>query len=72
MGIDLGIVMDQGMVMKISWGQGNGYGKKYGTEDKKRLGKAYRASGTQGHTHYTNLRSRESAKFTPSRGIGGG
>ena len=55
-----------------SWGQGNGYGKKYGTEDKKRQGKVYRASGTKGHTHYTNHRSRESAKFTPSRGIGGG
>ena len=55
-----------------SWRQGNGYGKKYGTEDKKRQGKVYRASGTQGHTHYTNHRSRESAKFTPSRGIGGG
>ena len=55
-----------------SWGQGNGYGKKYGTKDKKRQGKVYRASGTQGHTHYTNHRSRESAKFTPSRGIGGG
>ena len=55
-----------------SWGQGNGYGKKYGTEDKKRQGKVYRASGTQGHTHYTNHRSRESAKITPSRGIGGG
>ena len=55
-----------------SWGQGNGYGKKYGTEDKKRQGKVYRASGTKSHTHYTNHRSRESAKFTPSRGIGGG
>ena len=55
-----------------SWGQGNGYGKKYGTEDKKRQGRVHRASGTQGHTHYANHRSRESAKFTPSRGIGGG
>ena len=55
-----------------NWGQGNGYGKKYGTEDKKRPGKVYRASGTQGHTHHTNHRNREFAKFTPSRGIGGG
>ena len=55
-----------------NWGQGNGYEKRYGTEDKKRPGKVYRASGTQGHTHYTNHRNRESAKFTPSRGIGGG
>ena len=55
-----------------NWGQGNGYGKKYGTEDKKRQGKVYRASGPQGHTHYTNHRNRESVKFTPSRGIYGG
>ena len=55
-----------------NWGQGNGYGKKYGTEDKKRQGTVYRASGTQSHTHYTNHRNRESVKFTPSRGIGGG
>ena len=54
-----------------NWGQGNGYGKRYGIEDKKRLGKVYRASGTQGHTHYTNHQNRESAKFTPSRGTGG-
>ena len=55
-----------------NWEQENGYGKKYGTEDKKRQGKVKRATGTQGHTHYTNHRNRESAKFTPSRGIGGG
>ena len=55
-----------------SWGQGNHYGKKHGTEDKKRQEKVHRASGTQGHTHYTNHRSRETAKFIPSRGIGGG
>ena len=55
-----------------NWGQGNGYGKKYGTEDKKRQGKVYRASGTQGHTHYTNHKNRESVKFTPSKGTGGG
>ena len=55
-----------------NWGQGNGYGRRYGTEDKKRPGKVCRALDTQGHTHYTNHRSRESAKFIPSRGIGGG
>ena len=55
-----------------NWGQGNGYGKRYGTEDRKRPGKVYRATGTQGHTHYTNHRNRESVKFTPSREIGGG
>ena len=55
-----------------NWGQGNVYGKRYCTKDKKRLGKVYRASDTQGHTHYTNHRNRESVKFTPSRGIGGG
>ena len=55
-----------------NWGQGNGYVRRYGTEDKKRSEKVKRTSGTQGHTYYTNHRNRESAKFTPSRGIGGG
>ena len=54
-----------------SWGQGNGYGKKYGTGDKKRQGRVYGASGTQSHTHYTTYKGRETAKYTPSRGIGG-
>ena len=55
-----------------NWGQGDGCGKKYGIGDKKSQGKVHRASGTQGHTHYTNHRNRESVKFTPSRGTGGG
>ena len=73
MGIDLDTVMDLSMVMKIRIGDKEMVmEKRYGTEDKKRPGKVYRASGTQGHTHYTNHRNRESVKFTPSRGIGGG
>ena len=36
-----------------SWGQGNGYGKKYGAGDKKRQGRVYGALGTQSHTYYT-------------------
>ena len=55
-----------------SWGQGNDYGKKYGTGDKKRQGRVYEASGTQSHTDYTTYKDRETAKYTPSRGISGG
>ena len=29
-------------------------------------------TGTQSHTHYTTYKDRETAKYTPSRGIGGG
>ena len=55
-----------------NWGQGNGYGKKYGAGDKKRQGRAYGASGTQSHTYYTTHGTRRGGKYAPLRGIGGG
>ena len=32
------------------WPQGNGYGKRYGTKEKKRTDKSYRQNGTQSQT----------------------
>ena len=50
-----------------SWGQGNGYGKKYSAGNKERQGRAYGASGAQSHTYYTTHESRGTVKYTPSR-----
>ena len=55
-----------------NWGQGNGYGKKYGAGDKKRQGRTYGPSVTQSQTYYITHGTRGTGKYTPSRGIGGG
>ena len=73
MDIELGIVIDQGMVMEIRVGDKEMVMvRNMVLEIRKDKGRVYGASGTQSHTHYTTYKGKETAKYTPSRGIGGG
>ena len=54
------------------WPQGNGYGKRYGTREKKRTGKSYRPNGTQSQTYYTIQEPRKNGKYLPMKGTGNG
>ena len=54
------------------WPQGNGYGKRYGTREKKRTDKSYRPNGTQSQTYYTTQESRKNGKYLPMKGTDNG
>ena len=54
------------------WPQGNGYGKRYGTREKKRTDKSYRPNGTQSQTYYTIQEPRKNGKYLPMKGTGNG
>ena len=54
------------------WPQGNGYGKRYGTREKKRTDKSYRQNGTQSHTYYTTQESRKNGQYLPMKGTSNG
>ena len=54
------------------WPQGNGYGKRYGTREKKRTNKSYRQNGTQSQTYYTTQESRKNGQYLPTKGTGNG
>ena len=51
------------------WPQGNGYGKRYGTREKKRTDKSYRPNGTQSQTYYTTQEPRKNGKYLPMKGM---
>ena len=50
----------------------NGYGKRYGTKEKKRTDKSYRPNGTQSQTYYTTQGPRKNGKYLPMKGISNG
>ena len=50
------------------WPQGNSYGKRYGTKEKKWTGKSYRENGTQSQTYYTTQESRKNGQYLPTKG----
>ena len=54
-----------------SWGQRNGYGRRYGN-GKKISRRAHGGSAIQTQTYYTTPKERVSYRNTPSRRIGGG
>ena len=54
------------------WPQENGYGKGYGTGEKKRMGKSYKPSGTQSQTHYTPQGPIKNGKYLPMKDTGNG
>ena len=54
------------------WPQGNGYGKRYGTREKKRTDKSYRQNGTRSQTYYTTQESRKNGQYFPTKGTGNG
>ena len=54
------------------WPQGNGYGKRYGTREKKTMDESYRPNGTQSQTYYTTQESRKNGKYLPMKGTGNG
>ena len=54
------------------WPQKNGYGKGYGTREKKRTGKSYKPSGTQSQTCYTIQRPQKNGKYLPMKSTGNG
>ena len=54
------------------WPQGNGYGKRYGTREKKRTDKSYRPNGTQSQIFYTIQEPRKNGKYLPMKSTGNG
>ena len=54
------------------WPQGNGYGKRYGTKEKKGTGKSYRQNGTQRQIYHTTQESRKNGQYLPMKGTGNG
>ena len=52
--------------------QGNGYGKRYGTKQKKGTGKSYRQNGTQNQIYYTTQRLRKNSQYLPTKGTSNG
>ena len=50
------------------WPQGNDYGKRYGTKEKKRTDKSYRPNGTQSQTYYTTQEPRKNGRYLPMKG----
>ena len=54
------------------WPQGNGYGKRYGTKEKKGTGKSYSQNGTQSQIYYTTQESRKNGQYLPMKGTGNG
>ena len=54
------------------WPQGNDYGKRYGTREKKRTEKSYRQNGTQSQTYYTTQESRKNGQYLPMKGTANG
>ena len=54
------------------WPQGNGYGKRYGTREKKRTDKSYGQNETQSQTYYTTQESRKNGQYLPTKGTGNG
>ena len=54
------------------WPQGNGYGKRYGTTEKKRTGKSYRQNGTQSQTYYTTQESKKNGQYLPMKDTSNG
>ena len=51
------------------WGQRNGYGRRYGNENKGQQRRAHGGSATQTQTYYTTPKGRVSKKNTSSRRI---
>ena len=54
------------------WPQVNGYGKRYGTKEKKGTGRSYRQNGTQSQIYYTTQESRKNGQYLPTKGTGNG
>ena len=54
------------------WPQGNGYGKWYGTKEKKGTGRSYRQNGTQSQIYYTTQESRKNGQYLPMKGTSNG
>ena len=54
------------------WPQGNGYGKRYGTKEKKGAGKSYRQNGTQSQTYYTTQELRKNGQYLLMKGTSNG
>ena len=48
------------------WPQGNGYGKRYGTGEKKKTEKSYKPSGTQNPAYYTTQGPRKNGRYLPA------
>ena len=51
------------------WLQGNSYGKRYGTKEKKGTGKSYSQNGTQSQIYYTTQESRKNGQYLPTKGV---
>ena len=54
------------------WPQGNGYGKRYGTKEKKGTGRSYRQNGTQSQIYYTTQEWRKNGQYLPMKSTGNG
>ena len=54
------------------WPQGKGYGKRYGTREKKRTDRSYRQNGIQSQTYYTTQESRKNDQYLPMKGTSNG
>ena len=54
------------------WPQENGYGKRYGTKEKKGAGRSYRQNGIQSQIYYTTQEMRKNSQYLPVKGTGNG
>ena len=52
--------------------QGDGYGKRYGTREKRRTDKSYGQNGIQSQTYYITQELRKNGQYLPTKGTGNG
>ena len=67
-----GLGIEKNLGQDITPKKGNGYGKRYGTREKKRTDKSYRQNGTQSQTYYTTQESRKNGQYLPTKGTSNG
>ena len=61
-----------GRNLRQKWPQGNGYGKRYHTGEKKGTGKSYKPNGTQSQIYYTTQGPRKNGIYLPTKGPSNG
>ena len=54
------------------WPQGNGYGRKYGTGEKKGTYRSYKPNGTQSQVYYMTQGPKRNGRYLPTKGSGNG
>ena len=54
------------------WPQGNGYGRKYGTGERKGTDRSYNPNGTQSKVYYMTQGPRRNGRYLPTKGSSNG